>query len=336
MEHSRKHRIIPIFIPEMACPHRCVYCNQFLISGKEKMPADDEIIMTVDRYMETMPEGAEVELAFFGGTFTGLPMEDQERLLRLVNPYVEDGRIGNVRLSTRPDYISEKNVELLKRYGVGTVELGIQSFDDEVLRSSGRGYDVETVEKSAELIKEYEMELGMQMMIGLPKDTKEKSVMTARRIVEMGARNTRVYPTLVMKDTVLARRYEKGEYEALTLEEAVDWTKELLWIFDRGGVYVQRVGLHPTKGLMEGTDYLAGPFHVSFKEMVLTEMWKDVLVKELADGDRGRVCTMKVAHNMLGVVAGYKSANRMWLEKNGWKVRFRGSDDVKNFEYVIE
>ena len=336
MEYSRKHRIIPIFIPEMACPHRCVYCNQFLISGREKMPTDDEIKSVVGRYLETVPEGACVELAFFGGTFTGLAMEEQERLLKLVNPYIIEGRIEGVRLSTRPDYVDEENVELLKSWGVKVVELGVQTTDADVLKASGRGYGVEVVENAARLVKDGGMELGMQMMIGLPKDTKEKSVATAKSIVELGAKNTRIYPTLVMRNTVLARMYERGLYRPLSLEMAVDWTKELLWIFDRGGVLVQRVGLHPTEGLMRGEDYLDGPFHVSFKEMVMTEMWRDVLMEKLVETGGLKKCVVRVANNMLGVAAGYGGKNRKWLKECGLEVGFRGDEGLNNFDLRIE
>ncbi|MBR0073319.1 MAG: radical SAM protein, partial [Bacteroidales bacterium] len=261
-----KHRTIPIFVPEVSCPNQCIYCNQRVISGQQHMPTDEEITATIERYSSTFEEGTHVELAFFGGNFTGIPMSEQQRLFDLVRPYCQRIGVQGIRLSTRPDYISDDKVDFLKANGVTTVELGVQSLDDEVLARIRRGYTAETVERAAAIIRERDIEVGMQMMLGLPGDTPEKALHTARRIIELGATNTRIYPTLVVARTLLARWYEQGKYHPLTLQEAVNQCKDILYLFETNNITVLRVGLHPTEGFISHTDYLAGPFHVAFKE----------------------------------------------------------------------
>lgn len=327
-----QHRTIPIFVPEMACPCRCVYCNQFVISGQQQMPTDEEITATIERHLATIPDGMEVELGFFGGTFTGIGKEEQLRLLRLVEPYLEKGRIGALRCSTRPDRIEKEWVGELAARGMRTIELGVQSMDRDVLLAAGRGYTPETVERAAEAILDCGVELGMQMMIGLPEDTPEKSFATAQKIINLGATNTRIYPTLVIEDTVLAKRWREGRYRALTVEEAVEWTRPVLQLMEEHDMEVLRVGLHPTEGFISGQDYLAGPFHVAFKLQVQTAIWRERL-DGLPGGDK---VTIYVPKGMSNAAAGYQSRNRKRLEERYQKVAFREDERLKKYEYRYE
>lgn len=332
-----KYRTIPIFIPEMACPCRCVYCNQFVISGQQQMPSDAEILSTIESHLATIwgngvDSGEQrVEIGFFGGTFTGLPKEEQLRLLRLVSPYLETGKIKEIRCSTRPDRIEEPWLRELKKYGMQTIELGVQSMNDEVLKASGRGYSPATVEAAASAIRNAGMKLGMQMMIGLPGDTPQRSLETARRIVALGADNTRIYPTLVIEHTLLAERWRRGTYKALSIEEAVAWTKPVLKLMEESGLEVLRVGLHPTEGFINGTDYLAGPFHVAFKLQVQSGIWGDQF-ETLPGGER---VTIRVAPQMLNAAAGYQGINRRKLEQRYRNVQFRPDEKLKLYEYEI-
>lgn len=302
----------------MACPFRCIYCNQHVISGQQQMPSDSEIISTIEQHLSTFPKEAEVELGFFGGTFTGLPLEEQERLLALVRTYIIYNNIRSIRLSTRPDYITQENIDLLCRYGVKTVELGVQSLDDDILLQVHRGYTSEDVYRAAELIKAAGLELGMQMMVGLPGDTPEKSLLTAKKIIALGAKNTRIYPTLVVKDTVLEKLYQQGKYQPLSIEEAVRWVAPILKLFEENEVTVLRVGLHPTEGFISGTDYLAGPFHVSFKELVMTEIFcqqffesdrRIALFREQDSSSINRSLIIQVAPGKRNAAIGYQASN---------------------------
>ncbi|MBR6333155.1 MAG: radical SAM protein [Bacteroidales bacterium] len=302
------HRVIPIFIPQRACPFRCSYCNQFAIAGQGSVPTPEEAKRIVETHLATMPMEAHVRIAFFGGSFTGMPLEEQEAYLKVTEPYVRSGRVDGVQLSTRPDYITREVLQLLQRYQVTLIELGAQSLDDEVLRNARRGHTVAQVREASRMITESGFSLGLQMMIGLPGDTKEKALRTAETIVALGASCTRIYPTLVVKDTLLAAQYRQGQYQPLDLETAVEWCKELYRYFVGHGVTILRMGLHPSEGLLKGTDYLAGPFHVSFKELVLTALWRDRIAEAVAVHDGPVV--LKVPAQEINYAIGYASANK--------------------------
>lgn len=328
-----KHRTIPIFVPEVSCPNQCIYCNQRVISGQQHMPTDEEITATIERYSSTFEAGTHVELAFFGGNFTGISMSEQQRLFDLVWPYCQRIGVQGIRLSTRPDYISDDKVDFLKANGVTTVELGVQSLDDEVLARVRRGYTAETVERAAAIIQKRGIEVGMQMMVGLPGDTAEKALNTARRIVELGATNTRIYPTLVVAHTVLARMYEQGLYRPLSLQEAVSLVKDILYLFETKGVTVLRVGLHPTEGFISGTDYLAGPFHVAFKELVQTEIWHDLFAKaEIPEGE----VVITVPEQQINAAVGHHAKNKKMLLQRCKSVKFNISNELEPYNFEIE
>ncbi len=201
--------------------------------------------------ISSFPKGNKhVEIGFFGGNFTGIPLDDQEKYLQVAQPFLEKGIVQGIRLSTRPDYIDEQGLHLLKKYGVTTIELGAQSMDNDVLQQSARGHTAEDVENASRMIIAAGFRLGLQMMVGLPGDTLEKSVFTARKIIELGACETRIYPVLVIKGTKMAEWYEQGKYKPLSMEEAVFWVKTILPLFEDAGVEVTRVGLHSSEGLL--------------------------------------------------------------------------------------
>ncbi len=317
-----KHYNIPIFVPELACPFRCAFCDQEKISGQKKTPDDKEIVETIESHLSSFREkNRKVNIAFFGGSFTGIHIQEQERYLKLAQPFIRTGEINAVRLSTRPDYINDEILGLLRKYHVETIELGAQSLDDEVLKKSFRGHTVKQVEYAAKLIVKRGFKLGLQMMIGLPGDTLGKSITTARKIIGLGAENTRIYPALVIKDTPLHRWYEQGKYIPLSLGEAVNITKQLILIFEQAGLDVIRVGLHPSEGLISGDELIAGPFHVSFRELVLTEIWSDKL-KHLMQGNNMGNLEIAVPKSQINHAIGYKAKNRLRLLKYYKSVRY--------------
>lgn len=329
MSSKQRHSTIPIFMPEMACPFRCIYCNQTVITGSSQQLSDAAVRKTIETYLATQRDGSVVQVGFFGGTFTGLPLAEQERLLRVVSEYVERGLVEGVTLSTRPDYIDAERVALLRRYHVGNVELGVQSLDDEVLRQTRRGYTARQIYAAAELIQHSGMEVGMQMMIGLPGDTSDKALQTAQKIVAAGATNTRIYPTLVVKDTVLEALWRRGEYTPLSLDDAVQWTKRLLPVFEADGVRVLRVGLHPTEGFISGADYLAGPFHVSFRQLVESAMAHDAL--EAAANQLPKdihAVEVRTSRENMNAAVGYGGSNKRWLQERYSTVRFTVDDSL--------
>lgn len=267
-----KHYNIPIFISHFGCPNNCVFCNQKKINGKETDTSVKEIQDTVEQYLETLPKKSEKEVAFFGGTFTGLSMDLQKEYLECLQPYLRRGEIQGIRVSTRPDYISEVILEQLQSYGVTAIELGVQSLDEEVLAKTSRFYRKEQVFESMRAIKESGFLLGVQIMVGLPSSTLEKETQTVKELLSHSPDTARLYPTLVLEDTALAEQYTRGEYSALSSEEAIERSRYLLCLLESAGVKIIRVGLQTTIEFEQGTFLLAGPFHPAFREAVETEI----------------------------------------------------------------
>lgn len=326
-----KHYNIPIFIPELACPNRCIYCNQRYISGQLQAVKPEEIKQIIEQHLATFIRPSEVELAFFGGSFTGIDEKDMLTYLQIVQPYIEQGEIKSIRISTRPDYINEKILDILQQYNVKDIELGAQSLNEEVLAFAKRGHTVRDVENASQLIKSYGFSLGLQMMIGLPLDTVEKSKETAKKILKLGAESTRIYPTLVINNTDLADLYRQNKYKALSLDEAVDWTAEIYKILSQSSIKILRVGLHPSEALINGTELLAGPFHVSFKELVLTKIWQEKFEKLPINTK-----TILVNPKEINYAIGYNSKNKQLLQKKFPYLKFISDSNVELGTFIAQ
>ncbi|HOJ80961.1 MAG TPA: radical SAM protein [Clostridiales bacterium] len=310
---SKKHVIIPIFVPHKGCPNDCIFCNQKKISGQLEEMTPDKIHETVKEHLGTISQDAFVEIAFYGGSFTAIDKVLQEEFLKHAWSYIEAGKVSEIRVSTRPDRIDTEILEMLKKYGVRTIELGVQSLDDEVLRASLRGHDSAVVFRSAKLIKDMGFRLGIQIMTGLPGDTREKCMETARKVVSMSPDVVRIYPVLVIKGTGLERLMEKGDYRPQTLEEAVDLCAELLRLFEDNGIDVIRVGLQPTENIREGagSDVAAGPVHPAFRQLAqarlsLKRIEEIIDSQHLSDAQELIICT---GPSNISDVVGQKRSN---------------------------
>ncbi len=261
----KKHAIIPVFISHRGCPHDCVFCNQKRITAREGDVTPDDARGIIEQWLTTLgalgPEN--VEVSFFGGSFTGIPLDEQKAFLAVAKEYKDAGKIGKIHLSTRPDYINDEILDNLEAYGTDVIELGVQSFDDEVLRLSGRGHTAEDVYRSVELIKKSGFTLGLQLMIGLPGDSYESCIYSARETVRLAPQIARLYPTVVIKDTELWAMYERGEYEPLNEEEAVVRTKAMYEIIDGAGIDIIRVGLKSSEIMADQMS-----FHPAFRQLV--------------------------------------------------------------------
>ncbi len=263
----KKHAIIPVFIPHLGCPYDCVFCNQKEITAREEAPDPEEIRKTIDQWLSTL-EGKEVEIAFYGGSFTGIPMELQSAYLDVAVEYKEKGLVQKLHLSTRPDFINREILDNLKAHQVDVIELGAQSFDNEVLRLSGRGHSADQTRQAAALIREYGFQLGIQLMIGLPGDSFESCIMSAEEAVKLKPDLARLYPTIVLDNTPLFRMYESGRYRPLSREEAVRTTAEMYKILDDAGIYIMRVGLKSTDIIGDGGAVNGGTYHPAFRQLV--------------------------------------------------------------------
>lgn len=269
---------IPIFVPHKGCPYDCVFCNQKRITGEQKDVTEDDVRFIIEKHIKTLPKNDRyVEAAFFGGSFTGIPIEEQTSLLKAANEFLEKGLIDGIRLSTRPDYIDRTILDNLKRFGVTTIELGVQSMNDEVLKLSNRGHTSHDVINAVKLIREYPFVLGLQMMTGLPGDTDERSLKTADDIIKLKPDIVRIYPTLTIKDTYLEKLYCSGKYIPQTVEEAVELSKRLLLKFEKNNIIVIRIGLQSTEEISERGSVVAGPVHSSFRELVESSIYYDII-----------------------------------------------------------
>ena len=278
---KQKHVNIPIFISHEGCPNDCVFCNQRTITSKVKAMTLPEVAEQIQLYASTLDDKTYAELAFFGGSFTGIDAGLQEEYLKLASEYKKAGIIKAIRLSTRPDYISREILDRLKYYEVDTIELGVQSLNDNVLKASNRGHLSCDVYHAVELIRSYGFRLGIQLMVGLPGDTKERSLLSSQLTALLRPEFVRIYPTLVIRDTELSRLSEQGLYHPLSLKTAIEWTKEMYLVFLRSQIPVIRMGLQPTDLIAEGKEVLSGPFHPAFRQLVESAYFLDVMKRIL-------------------------------------------------------
>lgn len=269
---SHKHKIIPIFVSHMGCPNDCVFCNQRKITGVDQVPTDLEIVDQVEDYLVTMDADV-IEIAFFGGSFTGIEIAIQEAYLKIASQYKIKKKVHRIRISTRPDYINPEILDRLRHFGVSTIELGVQSFDETVLKMSKRGHDVASIYKAVTLIKNYGFELGIQLMYGLPGDTSEKFFFSVAESIKLKADCIRLYPVLVIKNTELETLYHEGRYTPAGLDDTIDVMGKALKSYEQANIPVIRLGLQRTDLIDEGKEVVAGPFHPALKELVYDKLF---------------------------------------------------------------
>lgn len=305
-----RHINIPIFIPHLGCLNDCVFCNQRSISGKTAF-CEENIDADIEAALSTCGDEDEAEIAFFGGSFTGIERGLMIRLLDKAQSYVDAGRVSSIRLSTRPDYIDREILSVLSRYAVKTVELGLQSMDDGVLLASRRGHDADTAVRACRLVKEAGFSLVGQMMIGLPASDGEKEVTTAKSLCSLGVDAVRVYPTVVFFETELCEMARRGEYAPLSTDEAVERTKNVLAVFDGAGVPCIRVGLCASENLSSPEAVYGGASHSAIGELAMGELFYDKICEQLDEmGDlSGKTVCLSVSRGALSKAIGQNRKN---------------------------
>ena len=282
----KKKYVIPVFVPHLGCPNDCVFCNQKSISGQKKNITKEDAKKIIDEFLEEIKDReGEKEIAFFGGSFTAIEESKQEELLKLAYEYVKEGKVGSIRISTRPDYINKEILKRLKKYNVKTIELGVQSSNNYILQKAGRGHTFEDVKKASKLIRRKGFVLGHQMMIGLPESTRQDEIKTAKDLIKLKPKIVRIYPVLVIKGTQLEKDYESGEYTPLTVEQAVETAKDLLVLFNKKKINVIRIGLQNTNEITDPnskkSQVVAGPYHPAFRQLVESRLWYDNIANEI-------------------------------------------------------
>ena len=282
----KKQYIIPIFVPHLGCPNDCIFCNQKSISGQKKSMTKEEAKNIIDNYLASInKEDAEIEIAFFGGSFTAIEKEKQEELLKVAYEYVKEGKVESIRISTRPDCIDKETLKRLKKYKVKTIELGVQSANDYILKRANRGHTFKDVKKASKLIRWYGFKLGHQMMVGLPESTRIDEINTAKELIKLKPKMVRIYPVLVIKNTKLEKEYLEGKYKPLTVVQAVEICKELVVMFNKKNIEIIRIGLQNTDTITspdeEKSEVVAGPYHPAFRQLVESGLWYDAIVSKI-------------------------------------------------------
>jgi len=300
---SEKPFIIPLFIPHSGCFHQCIFCNQKVITGADADISITALSNVIAEFLKYKRWRNHVEVAFYGGNFLGLPDNQIHRLLNLATSFFESGQIQGIRFSTRPDTIYNETLELIHPFPVSTIELGVQSMNNRVLDASNRGHTAEDTVQAVGLLKATGYKIGLQMMTGLPEDTCAGTIETAKRIIALKPDFIRIYPTLVLKGSPLARLYKDGKYTPLTLDDCVDQMKMLYSMFLSSGIPVIRMGLQASEELNNRSIALAGPYHPALGHMVLSAVMLDHAIKKLKHKD--------IQNNRVTLVVHPKSYSRM-------------------------
>ncbi len=301
--------IIPFFIPHAGCPHQCVFCDQRSITGKAGPPAPSSVGSTIRLYLATARSSGRAEVAFYGGSFTALPLELQRAYLEAVTPSIDAGQVAGIRLSTRPDAVSADVLRLLKKHQVSTVELGAQSMDDEVLRCSERGHSAADTVRAVHLLREHGFKVGIQLMPGLPGDSAETFGNTVLRVIDLRPELVRIYPALVIRETPLELLYRAGGYSPLPLDEAVAWCRDALSRFRQAGIEVTRIGLQPTEELERPGTIVAGPYHPALRQLVESSLMLERMRSLLGLVRRGTDVALSVNPRDLSFAIGQRRKN---------------------------
>lgn len=318
--------VIPVFIPHLGCPHDCLFCNQQKISGEKKGTVGaTQIKDAIDLWLSRKKEPGAAQVAFYGGSFTCLDSDVQELLLGAVQPFIESGAVSSIRCSTRPDCISVEVCATLVKHRVSTVELGVQSLNDQVLKISKRGHNAAQCYRAIGLLQDAGLTSGVQLMPGLPGDNTCSFFRTVNEVVEMQPDFVRLYPAVVVKDSGLESLYRNGDYRPLNLVRAVAIVAKSYQIFSLAGIKVVRMGLQPSESL--GKNVVAGPYHPSFGQLVFSHLWFKNIRHRLSRLKENESLEITISHRDVSTLVGNKKCNVKRLDALGFSDRYKITTD---------
>lgn len=338
----KKEYIIPIFVPHLGCPNDCTFCNQKKISGQKKNITSEDVKEIIEYYLSNFnnTDKVNIQVAFFGGSFTGIDVGIQKELLKAAYQYIEAGKIDSIRVSTRPDYIDKDKLKLLKKYGVKTIELGVQSTNNYILNKAQRGHSFEDVKKASKLIRKNKFILGHQMMVGLQDSLPKDEIKTAKDLIKLKPKIVRIYPVLVIKDTKLCEEYINGEYIPNTVEQAVETCVTLLKMFRKKKIEVIRIGLQSTDEICnpknEASQVVAGPYHPAFRQLVESRIYYEEISKKVKNlNNKVKKVKFIVNKDKVNNFVGHKRENINKIEElYNIKVEIEQSENEKAFRIV--
>jgi len=328
--------IIPVFVSHMGCPNHCTFCNQRKINGVVDAIEPEALFSYVEIYLKTMKRD-QVELAFFGGSFTGIELKRQIAYLENAFKLKEQGFIHKIRLSTRPDYIDEDVIERLNRFSVDLVELGCQSFDETVLLSSQRGHEKESIYKAVALLKKANISFGIQLMLGLQNDSFEKFKQSVAQTISLNPTCVRLYPALVIRETQLEQDYYSGVFVPISLEKAIIWCAFALKLFYKSNIDVIRIGLQKTDLIDFDASVVAGPFHPAFGEMVLSYLFYDAIDLKLYQLNLFEdSVTIHVNPKQISAAIGNNKSNIKRLKEKYCEIKIVADTFVESYHFILE
>ena len=339
----KKKYIIPIFVPHLGCKQCCTFCNQRKISGQQKEVTAKDVTKTIDEYLNKIKDiDTNIEVAFFGGSFTAIKEEKQIELLEAVQEYIKAKKVSSIRISTRPDAIDKNILKTLKKYHVKTIELGVQSSNDYILSKVKRGHTFGDVKKASKMIRWRRFNLGHQMMVGLPDSTEKDDLQTAKDLIKLKPKMVRIYPVLVIKGTELEEEFQKDEFKPLNIPQAVERCKEIVKLFREHNIEVIRVGLQNTDTIDEPTkkksDVVAGPYHPAFGQLVEDAIWYEKIADKIKSIN-SKVVEVEIASNKdnMNNIIGHKKENLEKL-KDTYAViaKYKENNELKGDKFTVK
>lgn len=328
-----RHNNISIFIPNYGCKQRCSFCDQHTIASTIAPPSFDEVEAIAKKAFEEIEDKRNTEIAFFGGSFTAIPHEMMLGYLNAVKNFVGESGFAGIRISTRPDAIDEGVLEILKNCNVTSIELGAQSMDDTVLTANNRGHDENAVIKASKLIKNAGFSLGLQMMVGLYKSDFEKDLKTAEKIILIRPDTVRIYPTVILKGTMLEKLLLSGEYTTMELDDAIKLCARLLLMFSENDISVIKLGLHASNEVE--AQMVGGIYHPAFKELCENEIFLQGVTKGLRK-IKGNKVTVYVAPTSVSKLVGQNRKNITMLEGLGYNISVIQKKGLDKYEVIVE
>ncbi len=305
----------------------CAFCNQHTITGNSDIVHAEDVQRICSKALEQISDPSDTEIAFFGGSFTAVSREYMIELLQAAKDFLGSGKFKGIRISTRPDYIDKQVLDILKQYGVTSIELGAQSLFDEVLEANERGHSEEDVINASNLIKSYGFELGLQMMVGLYKSTAEREMYTAKRIIELKPQTVRIYPVVVLENTKLAALYKSGEYKLMAFDTVIDLCAQMLKMFYSEGIDVIKLGLHSSELVEQSV--VAGYYHPAFSELVQSRIFLDAIKNRCGNNNSIEITVNSRSYS---VAAGHKKSNINALKEIGVECKITTDDTLSRQE----
>ncbi len=330
MGSAEKHFIVPIFLPNIGCPHQCVFCNQVAITGKKQnLPSPEQIHSWVNEFLKYKGEKRKnAQISFYGGNFLGLKKNLFRSILHEATKFVRAGAVDSIRFSTRPDTINKENLYNIKDFPVATIELGVQSMDDQVLSMSQRGHTSLDTKEAVNLLKKEKYEIGLQMMVGLPGDDESKSLTSGDRIADLSPDFVRIYPTVVLENSLLAKWYKDGKYTPPSFDACISLVKKLYILFKEKDIQVVRMGLQISNDLDKDVKIIAGPYHPAFGHIVYSELFLDMVVAAIKSEN--------VLPEILFVKVNPKSISKMRGLKNKNIITLKNKFNIKSLEIISD